>query len=132
MSFSAAHRYWRPEWPAERNVRSFGACANEPGHGHNYRCHVTLAGPVPRESGMVMDLAALDDLLNEVVRRPFDHQHLNHAVPAFAFGKQIPTAEALAVYVYEQLAPRLPDGVRLERVRIEEDPSLYAEYDGTA
>jgi 6-pyruvoyltetrahydropterin/6-carboxytetrahydropterin synthase len=132
VSFSAAHRYFRPDWTAERNAEVFGRCAGEYGHGHNYRCFVTVAGPVSSETGMIVDLALLDRVLDEEVRRPLDHRHLNHEVPEFAYGRQIPTVEALAVWVWRRVAPRLPDGVRLHTVRIEEDPHLYAEYVGDA
>jgi 6-pyruvoyltetrahydropterin/6-carboxytetrahydropterin synthase len=130
VGFSAAHRYHRPEWSAERNAAVFGACAREHGHGHNYRCAVTVAGAVSDETGMLVDLAQLDRVLEEEVREPLDHRHLNHDVPEFAFGRQIPTAEALAVYVWRRVAARLPAGVRLEAVRIAEDDSLSAEYRG--
>lgn len=79
---------------------------------------------------MVMDLAELDRLLHEKVVNPLDHQHLNFAVPEFHYGKTIPTAEALAVWVWRQVEPDLPGGVRLRNVRIEEDETLYAEYAG--
>lgn len=130
VRFSAAHRYWRPDWSAERNRETFGACANEHGHGHNYRCLVTVAGPVDATTGMVMDLVALDALLAREVRDRFDHQHVNHAVPEFAYGRTIPTAEALAVHVWAHLEPHLPGDVRLVTVRIEEEPDLHAEYHG--
>jgi 6-pyruvoyltetrahydropterin/6-carboxytetrahydropterin synthase len=130
VRFSAAHRYWRPEWSPERNAEAFGACANEHGHGHNYRCAVTLAGRVADATGMVMSLDALDALLDREVRARFDHRHINHDVPEFAPGRQIPTAEALAVHIWHRLAPQLPDGVRLETVRVEEEADLYAEYHG--
>jgi 6-pyruvoyltetrahydropterin/6-carboxytetrahydropterin synthase len=132
VDFSAAHRYFRPDWTAERNAEVFGLCARDPGHGHNYRCAVTVAGPVSDETGMLVDLALLDRVLEEEVRRPLDHRHLNHDVPEFAYGRQIPTAEALAAWVWRAVAPRLPAGVRLHLVRIEEDPHLYAEYLGDA
>ncbi len=132
VRFSAAHRYHRPEWPEERNAAVFGACAREHGHGHNYRCAVTVAGSVSEETGMLVDLVLLDRLLDEQVRQPLDHRHLNHDVPEFAFGRQIPTAEALAVYVWRRVQPRLPAGVRLEAVRIAEDDDLSAEYRGEA
>lgn len=130
VRFSAAHRYWRPDWSAERNREAFGACAHEHGHGHNYRCLVTVAGAVDGETGMVMDLGALDALLAREVRERFDHRHINHAVPEFAFGRTIPTAEALAVYVWSRIVPALPEGVRLVTVRIEEEPDLHADYHG--
>jgi 6-pyruvoyltetrahydropterin/6-carboxytetrahydropterin synthase len=130
VGFSAAHRYHRPEWSPERNAATFGACAREHGHGHNYRCAVTVAGAVSEQTGMLVDLALLDRILDEEVRRPLDHRHLNFDVPEFAFGRQVPTAEALAVYVWRRLAPRLPAGVQLAAVRIAEDDSLSAEYVG--
>ena len=130
VGFSAAHRYHRPEWSAERNAAVFGACAREHGHGHNYRCAVTVAGPIGADTGMLVDLALLDRLLDEEVRQPLDHRHLNHDVPEFAYGRTVPTAEALAIWVWQRLAPRLPVGVHLHRVRIEEDDDLSAEYDG--
>ena len=130
VTFSAAHRYHRPDWTDEQNRDAFGLCANPHGHGHNYRCGVTITGPVPAETAMVIDLAAFDALLNEVVVRPFDHTHINHAIPEFAFGKTVPTAEALCVYFWNRIAERLPSHVTLARIRIEEDDTLYAEYQG--
>ena len=132
VRFSAAHRYYRPDWGPEQNARVFGLCAREHGHGHTYRCAVTVAGEVAAETGMVMDLAALDRVLAEEVREPLDHRHLNHDVPEFAFGRTVPTAEAIAVWVWHRLAPRLPPGARLHAVRIEEDDDLFAEFLGDA
>lgn len=130
IRFSAAHRYFRPDWSPEENARAFGLCAREHGHGHNYRCAVTVTGPVADQTGMVVDLGVLDQLLVRVVRDPLDHRHLNLDVPEFAYGRQVPTAEALAVWVWQQLESRLPAGIRLHAVRIEEDDDLYAEYFG--
>lgn len=130
VRFSAAHRYYRPDWSEEKNRVAFGACANEPGHGHTYHCAVTIYGPVSAERGMVMDLAALDAILRAEIVEPLDHQHINHAIPEFAYGAQIPTAEMLAVYLWHRLSPRMPAGVELMRVRVEEDETLSAEYTG--
>jgi len=130
VPFAAAHRYVRPEGPIERNREVFGACTSEHGHGHNYECHVTIAGPVDPDTGMVMNLRDVDTILEDEVTRRLDHRFINYDVPEFAPGKQIPTGEALAVYVWQRVAPRLPDTVRLLRVRIQEDRFLYAEYAG--
>lgn len=130
VRFSAAHRYFRPDWSPEENTHAFGRCAREHGHGHNYRCAVTVTGPLADDTGMVMDLAALDRMLVTEVHEPLDHRHLNLDVPEFAYGKVVPTAEALAVWVWRRLEPRLPQGVRLLAVRIEEDDDLYADYFG--
>lgn len=128
--FSAAHRYYRPDWSRERNTEVFGAYASEHGHGHRYECHVTVSGPMANDTDMVVNLRQFDDLLRREITDRFDHRHINHDVPEFAFGKLIPTTEALAVYIWERVAAGLPDGVRLERVRVYEDPHLYAEYRG--
>lgn len=130
VAFSAAHRYFRPDWSPEKNAAVFGACAHEHGHGHRYECHVTVAGSLDEETGMVVRLDELDRVLRAEVHDRFDHKHINYDVPEFAFGKQIPTCEGLSVYLWQRIAPRLPDGVQLERVRVQEEPGLFAEYDG--
>jgi len=79
---------------------------------------------------MIMNLHDLDSILQEEVTDRFDHKFINHDVPEFAIGEQIPTGEALAVYIWERIASRLPDGVWLNRVRVQEEPHLYAEYFG--
>jgi 6-pyruvoyltetrahydropterin/6-carboxytetrahydropterin synthase len=82
------------------------------------------------DTGMIIDLALLDRLLQEEVLKPFGGKHLNLDVPAFAYGRTLPTCEALAAYLFPRLAARLPQGVALERVRIMEDPTLYADCTG--
>jgi 6-pyruvoyl-tetrahydropterin synthase len=81
---------------------------------------------------MIVDLGLLDDIMRDEVSAPFAGKHFNLDVPAFASGKPLPTCEAIAEYVFQRIAPRLPPGVVLERVRIMEDPSLYADYTGVA
>lgn len=131
VSFCSAHRYYRPDWSPERNAETFGSCANEHGHGHTYECHVTIVGPLDDATGMVMHLGKLDGVLQQEILERFDHRHINYDVPEFAYGRQIPTSEALAVYIWHRVAPRLPSPIRLECVRVEEDRQLYAEYDGS-
>ncbi len=130
VQFAAAHRYYRPDWSEARNREAFGPCANPHGHGHTYQCSVTVTGEIGDDRSMVMDLTPLDDILHAEVVKPLDHQHMNHAVPEFAYGKQLPTAEALAVYLWRRILPRLPEGVRLHCVRVDEDARLHAEYYG--
>lgn len=128
VQFSAAHRYYRPEWSAEENRQVFGACVND--HGHRYTCGVTVRGTPDPTTGMLINLAELDRVLREEVSERFDHKHLNLDVSEFGYGKIVPTVESLAVFIWERVAGRLPDGVALERVRVEEDPTLSAEYQG--
>lgn len=101
-------------------------------HSHRYQCGVTVKGALVAEAGGVVNLAALDELLAEEITRRFDGRHINDDIPEFADGKLLPTGEALAVYFWKRLAPRLPAGVLLHALRVQEDPHLYSEYFGEA
>ena len=81
LHFSAAHRLARPEWSDDRNSRVFGDCANANWHGHNYELDVTVSGPVDAETGYVMDLKDLKELVNRHVVDDLDHRNLNLDVP---------------------------------------------------
>ena len=124
------HRFFRPDWTEGQNREAFGPLSDPPGHAHDYRCAVTVRGPIQDSLGMVLDLTLLDRLLQDVVVAPFEGKHLNLDVPAFAYGRMLPTCEAIAAYVYPRLSARLPEGVELERVRIIEDSTLYADCTG--
>jgi 6-pyruvoyltetrahydropterin/6-carboxytetrahydropterin synthase len=130
VGFHALHRYFRPDWSDSRNREVFGPLSDPPGHGHDYRCTVTVAGPLD-QTGMIVDLALLDRILQEEVLTPFAGKHFNLDVPAFASGRPLPTCEAIAAYLFRRIATRLPNGVALERVRIAEDPTLYADCTGS-
>ena len=125
FGFSAAHRYWRPEWSAEENARVFGSLTVI--HGHNYDLEVTLGGPIDPVTGMVMDLSELKRIVGEVVVARFDHADLT-ADPIFSSG-QIPTTENLIRAIWSLLVPKL-GAERLYRLRLAEDPTLSVEYFG--
>ena len=130
VSFSAAHRYYRPEWSEARNREVFGACANPVGHGHNYVLEATVSGDIDDLTGFSVDLEALDRLLQAEVLQPLDHQHLNHVIPAFVDGGAIPTSENILVYLWPRLSAGLPDGVTLHRLRLREEPGFHVDYYG--
>jgi 6-pyruvoyltetrahydropterin/6-carboxytetrahydropterin synthase len=130
VRFSAAHRYYRPDWSDERNRQVFGACSNEHGHGHNYRLHATVEAPLDPETGFSADLGLLDRVLREEVVERLDHRHLNHAVPEFAEGGAIPTCENLLIWLWPRLAARIAAPARLHGLRLYEDDDLYADYAG--
>jgi 6-pyruvoyltetrahydropterin/6-carboxytetrahydropterin synthase len=132
VQFSAAHRYFRPEWSEAKNAEVFGSCAREHGHGHTYRCLVTVRGTPDPVTGMVMDLGLLDRVLAEEIVERFDHRHLNLDVPEFAYGRTVPTGEMLCMDVWRRVAARLPQGCTPALVRVQEDPMLWAEYRGEA
>ena len=128
LHFAAAHRLAREEWSAERNEAVFGLCASPNWHGHNYELDVTVEGPIDGETGFVMDLKALRELVEARVVLDVDHRNLNLDVPWLA--GVLPTTENLVVAIWRQLAPRLPDGVRLARLVLWETPRNYVEYAG--
>ncbi|HKV52901.1 MAG TPA: 6-carboxytetrahydropterin synthase [Gemmatimonadaceae bacterium] len=130
VEFSAAHRYGRPDWSAERNRAVFGSSANPNFHGHGYACTVTVRGTIDDTTGMIVDLGLLDRILDDEVFTRFDHRNINLDVPEFADGKLVPTGENLARFIFERVASRLPSGVELVRVLVAEDESLSATYEG--
>jgi len=125
--FCASHLYRRREWSEEENQRVFGKCSREPGHGHNYRLYVAVSGAVDPETGFLVDLAALDRLVDETVVERLDHRHLNEAIEDFRESGRLPTSENLVAWIYRELRERLPDGVTLTRLRLEEADDLAAE-----
>ncbi len=124
VEFAAAHRYHNAAWDAATNRRVFGACNNEPGHGHNYLLEVTIAGPVDRHTGMVVNLFDLKVVLQQVLEE-FDHKHLNLDTPYFS--KTIPTTENIASVLWTRLAQRQADIGRLARLRLYEEDDLWAD-----
>jgi 6-pyruvoyltetrahydropterin/6-carboxytetrahydropterin synthase len=130
VSFRARHRLYRPDWSEARNREVFGVVSDPPGHDHDYHCAVTVQGPIDQTMAMVVDLGLLDQVLRDEVLTPFDGKHLNLEVSAFAYGRTLPTCEGIAAYLFPRIAARLPAGVILERVRIMEDPTLYADCTG--
>ncbi len=129
VGFRAVHRLYRADWSPERNREAFGPLSDPPGHPHDYSCAVTVTGPLDRVMGMVMDLVELDGILREEIVTPFEGRNLNQDVAEFASGT-LPTCESLAALVYRRVAPRLPAGVTLARVRVAEDATLHADCTG--
>jgi len=128
ISFSAAHRYSRPEWSEEKNASTFGACAWPNFHGHSYVCDVTVSGPIDDKTGFIVDLAVLDRILRSEVTDRFDHRNINLDVPEFADGKLVPTGENLARYIFERVDEELRKPTKVVRVTVGEDDRLSATY----
>jgi 6-pyruvoyltetrahydropterin/6-carboxytetrahydropterin synthase len=128
LHFNAAHRLYRPDWSDARNAEVFGPCANPNWHGHNYEIDVTVEGPIHPETGYVMDLGHLKDLVNAAVIDDVDHRNLNVEVP-WLEGLN-PTTENFVVAIWRRLEPRIPEGVRLARLVLRETPRNWVEYEG--
>lgn len=128
VHWNSAHRLFREDWSDERNREVFGACSNPHWHGHNYEMDVTVAGPVDPETGYVLDLKVLKDLLNERVVDDLDHRNLNVEV-SWLEGLN-PTTENLVVAIWNRLVDRLPAGLELHRIVLWETPRNSVEYTG--
>ena len=130
VHFSAAHRLYRSDWSDERNAEVFGDCSNPSWHGHNYELEVTVEGRVDTETGFVMDLKRLKDVLENRILSDVDHRNLNSEVEWLSGVN--PTAENLVVAIWDRIVHVVPEGVRLARVVIHETPRNSAEYFGPA
>jgi 6-pyruvoyltetrahydropterin/6-carboxytetrahydropterin synthase len=127
FEFSSAHRYWREDWSQDQNERVFGRCTSPYGHGHNYTLDVTIKGIPDPVTGMIMNMVDLKAIVGAVLEE-FDHKHLNEDTPYFK--QRIPTTENIVRVLWGLIAPRIPAGVALARLRLYEMSDLWAEYDG--
>ncbi|HET7790757.1 MAG TPA: 6-carboxytetrahydropterin synthase [Gemmatimonadales bacterium] len=130
LEFTAGHRIRRADLTPEQNAAEFGKAAAD--HSHKYRVQVTVAGRLQPEKKGVINLKELDRILKTEITERLDGKSINEAIPEFADGKRLATGEALAVYFWERLASRLPEGARLHAVRVQESDHLYSEYFGEA
>jgi 6-pyruvoyltetrahydropterin/6-carboxytetrahydropterin synthase len=127
LSFRAEHRYWRSDWSEDRNREVFGDQTSP--HAHDWEVEVALDGAVDRETGFLVDLGALDALLQQVVGL-LDGQDLNQAIPEVRRGEIIPSTEQLAGWFWTRLEGRIPGSARLRRVKVSESPHLASEVAG--
>ena len=125
--FSASHYYWIDSWTDDENRRVFGKCSNRNGHGHNYTLEVTVKGEIDPNTGFVVDLKELKDVMEREVVSVYDHRHLNLEVPEFKTAQ--PTTENIAIAVWKRLEGKIA-GASLHRVRVYEMPDLFADYYG--
>jgi 6-pyruvoyltetrahydropterin/6-carboxytetrahydropterin synthase len=125
-TLSASHRLHTDTMTAEKNRATYGKCNNSFGHGHNYRIEVTVGGQVDPETGMVLNMATLDDVVRTQVLERFDHMNLNHD-PLFA--NRVSTTENLTIAIFDLLAPQLKPAI-LDTIRIEETENNFFEYSG--
>lgn len=125
--FNAAHRLYRKDWSMEQNDAVFGKCNNPNFHGHNYELIVSVTGEIDPETGFVMDVKILSDLIKEQIENNFDHKNLNLDVPEFA--ELNPTAENIAVVIWNKLRNHISEKFELEVV-LYETPRNFVTYRG--
>lgn len=125
--FNAAHRLYNSEWGAEKNEAVFGKCANPRYHGHNYELIVAVRGEVEPETGFVVDMKWLKDLIRDKIEDYLDHKNLNEEVPEF---KQLnPTAENIVIVIWNRLRPFIHQDYKL-KVTLYETPRNFVEFSG--
>ena len=125
--FNAAHRLHNPNWSDEKNKAIFGLCNNPLYHGHNYELEVKVTGEVDPETGYLIDLKYLSDLIKEEVEMRLDHKNLNLEVEEFKHLN--PTAENICYVIWTILRAKLETKYEL-CVRLYETPRNYVEYEG--
>lgn len=125
--FNAAHRLYRPDWSDDKNKSIFGKCSNKNFHGHNYELIVSVRGEIDSDTGYVIDMKILKDLIKSEVEDVFDHKNLNIEVPEFH--NQNPTAENIVVVIYNKLFMHMKDGHELEVV-LYETPRNFVKFSG--
>jgi 6-pyruvoyltetrahydropterin/6-carboxytetrahydropterin synthase len=126
-NFNAAHRLFRPDWSDERNQEVFGKCNNPNFHGHNYTLEVWIDGDIDPETGYVIDLKLVKDLVKKEIEERFDHRNLNLDCPEFQ--NIIPTAENIAVVCYDLLRDKIDSKFKIT-VRLWETENNIVEYNG--
>ena len=125
--FNAAHKLYRPDWNDVKNKEVFGKCANENYHGHNYELIVSLTGEINQETGYVYDLGKLKNIIKAEVEDYLDHKNLNLDIDDFKSSN--PSAENIAVLIYNRLIPHFDDNYKL-KITLYETPRNFVEYSG--
>ncbi|MCU0326210.1 MAG: 6-carboxytetrahydropterin synthase [Spirosomaceae bacterium] len=123
--FNAAHRLNNPNWSDEKNERVYGKCNNYNFHGHNYDLIVQVIGEIDPESGYVIDMKVLSDMIKVEVLDKFDHKNLN--LDTEEFKDLNPSAENIAIVIYDKLRSKLKDNLDL-RIRLYETERNFVEY----
>jgi 6-pyruvoyltetrahydropterin/6-carboxytetrahydropterin synthase len=126
-TFAAAHRLFKPDLSDEENFQIFGKCSNPNWHGHNYTLEVTVAGETDPETGFVLDIKKLKEIIKEYVTDKVDHKNLNLDTD-FMKGL-IPTSENITTAIWNELVDKIPSGT-LYSVKLYETENNYFEYKG--
>lgn len=125
--FNAAHRLFRKEWDDEKNFEVFGKCSNPNYHGHNYELEVGISGEIDPQTGFLMNLKTVSQIIKEEIEEPFDHKNLNLEVSEF---KDLnPTVENIAVVIWNKLRNRIDRKFDIS-IKLYETPRNFVVYTG--
>ena len=125
--FNAAHRLYNPDWSFDKNQTVFGKCNNPNFHGHNYNLEVWVKGEIDPETGYVIDLKILKDIIKSEVEDKFDHKNLNE--DTVEFKNLIPTAENISVVIWNLIKEKLNPDFNL-KIRLYETERNVVEFEG--
>lgn len=126
--FNAAHKLFNPNWTEEQNNEVFGKCANKNWHGHNYELFVTVKGEINQDTGFVINLKDLSDLIKQDIVEVLDHKNLNVDVKNMPI---LPSTENVAIFIWTILAPKVEKmGAQLHGIKLYETENNYVEYFG--
>lgn len=125
--FNAAHRLFKKEWDDDKNFEVFGKCSNPHYHGHNYELEIGISGEIDPDTGFLIDLKVLAQIIKEEIEDPFDHKNLNIEVPEF---KNInPTVENIAIVIWNKMRARIDSKYDIS-VKLYETPRNFVIYNG--
>ena len=125
--FNAAHKLYNPAWSREKNEEVFGKCANENWHGHNYDLYVTVKGTPDPNTGFLFDVKQLSTIIRQEVTEKLDHKNLN--LDTEEFKELNPTAENIAIVIWNKLRPKISDTLTLG-ITLYETERNFVEYNG--
>lgn len=126
--FNAAHKLFNPQWDEAKNNEVFGKCANKNWHGHNYELYVTVKGQINSDTGFVVNLKDLSDLIRQDVVEVLDHKNLNVDVEHMPV---MPSTENVAVFIWKALQHKIGEmGATLHAIKLYETDNNYVEYFG--
>ena len=124
--FCAAHRYWNSNWSDEKNFQVFGEDVRI--HGHNYTLDIIISGPINDESGFIVNLFELNEIVKNHVLDIMDHSQIELDIPWFK-SKQ-PSTENMVVFIWEQIVEKVPIPAKLYSIKLRETPTIFTEYFG--
>ncbi len=125
--FNAAHRLYRKDWDDEKNKSVFGKCSNPNFHGHNYELEVGISGSIDKETGFLIDMEELKNIIKEEVEEYLDHKNLNMDIPDFK--EMNPTMENIAILIWDRLRNKLNSKFKVS-VKLYETPRNFVVYTG--
>ena len=124
--FCAAHRYWNDKWSHDKNYEIFGKDIYI--HGHNYVLDITIAGPINKDSGFIVNLKELNHIVHKNIIDIMDHSQIEKDIKWFK-GAQ-PSTENMVVFIWEQIYKKIAAPARLHAIRLQETPTIFTEYFG--